>query len=110
MRTTVILLVFSLAFPAAGQVHQVPAAKLAEVDPSYDYDVAVVGGGPSGVAASIAAAREGAKTLLIEQYAFLGGMGTAASVNVFMDYKHAGGIFREMFRRVSEAGGMRGST
>lgn len=40
----------------------------------------MVGGGPAGCAAAIAAAREGARTLLIEQYGFLGGMGTAALV------------------------------
>ncbi len=43
-------------------------------------DVAVVGGGPAGCAAAIAAAREGATTVLIEQFGFLGGMATAALV------------------------------
>ena len=37
------------------------------------YDVVVCGGGPAGFIAAIAAAREGAKTALIEQYGFLGG-------------------------------------
>ena len=48
-----------------------------------DYDVAVLGGGPAGIAASVAAARHGAKTLLVEHYGFLGGMGTAAGVTNF---------------------------
>lgn len=43
-------------------------------------DVLVIGGGPAGSAAAIAAAREGARTLLVEQHGFLGGMGTAALV------------------------------
>ncbi len=43
-------------------------------------DVIVVGGGPAGCAAAIAAVREGAKTLLIEATGCLGGMGTAGLV------------------------------
>ena len=78
--------------------------------PTYDYDVVVLGGGPSGVAAAIAAARHGAGTLLIEQYAYLGGMGTSGGVNVFMQYRHTGGIFREVIRRCADKGGMKGST
>jgi pyruvate/2-oxoglutarate dehydrogenase complex dihydrolipoamide dehydrogenase (E3) component len=38
------------------------------------YDVVVVGGGTSGVAAAIAAARTGAKTLVIERVGALGGL------------------------------------
>jgi len=38
-----------------------------------EYDVVVVGSGPSGHAAAIAAARGGAKTLMIEQAGFIGG-------------------------------------
>ena len=44
------------------------------------YDVIVVGGGPAGVCAAIAAARQGAKTLIIEQNGFCGGMATAGMV------------------------------
>lgn len=40
-----------------------------------DYDVIVVGGGPSGCTAAAAAARTGAKTLLLEATGSLGGMG-----------------------------------
>ena len=36
------------------------------------YDVIVCGGGPAGIAAAVAAARNGAKTLLIEKNAFVG--------------------------------------
>jgi len=45
-----------------------------------DYDVLVVGGGPTGAAAAIAAGRDGARVLLVEQHGFLGGSGTAALV------------------------------
>lgn len=50
------------------------------------YDVLVAGGGLSGVAAAVAAAREGKQVILIEQYGFLGGMAASALVNPFMAY------------------------
>ena len=40
------------------------------------WEVIIVGGGPAGCTAAISAAREGAKTLLIEATGALGGMGT----------------------------------
>jgi hypothetical protein len=48
-----------------------------------EYDVAILGGGPAGLAAATSAAKNGAKVLLIERYGFLGGMGTAAGVTNF---------------------------
>jgi FAD dependent oxidoreductase len=47
------------------------------------FDVVVLGGGPAGIAAATSAARHGARTLLVERYGFLGGMGTAAGVTNF---------------------------
>ena len=41
------------------------------------YDVIVAGGGPAGIGAGIAAARRGAKTLIVEQFGCLGGMMTS---------------------------------
>jgi hypothetical protein len=48
-----------------------------------EYEVTVLGGGPAGIVAAAAAARAGRRTLLIERYGFLGGMGTAAGVTNF---------------------------
>jgi hypothetical protein len=47
------------------------------------YEVVVLGGGPAGIAAAAAAAACGRRTILIERYGFLGGMGTAAGVTNF---------------------------
>jgi len=44
------------------------------------WDVIVVGGGPAGCTAATSAAREGAKTLLVEATGCLGGMGTSGLV------------------------------
>src|SRR5689334_16790095 len=48
-----------------------------------EVDVAVLGGGPAGIAAAASAARHGARVMLVERYGFLGGMGTAAGVTNF---------------------------
>lgn len=56
-----------------------------------EFDVIVAGGGPSGIAAAIASAREGARTLLVERYGFLGGAGTAMMVNPWMSYRAGNG-------------------
>src|SRR3981189_3176937 len=63
-----------------------------------EYDVAVLGGGPAGIAAAVAAARAGRRTLLIERYGFLGGIGTAGGVTNFCGL-HAN-IHGEMHRVV----------
>lgn len=53
---------------------------------SFEADVVVVGGGPAGVNAALAAGRQGAKTVLIERYGFIGGMSTAALVYPWMTF------------------------
>src|SRR5580704_45000 len=63
-----------------------------------EYEVAVLGGGPAGIAAADAAARAGRRTLLVERYGFLGGMGTAAGVTNFCGL-HAN-VHGEMHRLV----------
>jgi FAD dependent oxidoreductase len=74
------------------------------------YDVIVVGGGPAGVIAAIAASRNGARTLLIERYGFVGGMATSALVTPISEFRvggqqHIGGIPLELMRRAAELGG-----
>ncbi|AOM81751.1 FAD-dependent oxidoreductase [Salisediminibacterium beveridgei] len=77
------------------------------------YDVVVAGGGPSGIMAAVAAAREGAKTLLIERYGFLGGMATNALVGPLQTF-HAGenqiafGLAEEAIQRLKKIGGTPG--
>ena len=74
------------------------------------YDVVVCGGGPAGFIAAIAAARSGARTALVEQYGFLGGMATAGivaplSVFTYNGQKVIGGIPWEFCERLQEMGG-----
>lgn len=53
---------------------------------TYKAQVVVAGGGPVGVSAAIAAARNGADVLLIEQYGCLGGMSTVGGVAPWMTF------------------------
>ncbi|MGD9162238.1 MAG: FAD-dependent oxidoreductase [Desulfobacteraceae bacterium] len=52
------------------------------VDVVRECDVVVVGGGPGGIGSAIAAARNGADTVLIERYGHLGGMSTGGLVTI----------------------------
>ncbi len=76
----------------------------------HEVDVFVAGGGPAGVAAAIAAARQGARVLLAERNACLGGMGTAGRLPLFMPFTDgvnmlAGGVGAEVQSRLEESGG-----
>jgi hypothetical protein len=51
-----------------------------------DTDVLVVGGGPAGLGAAVAAADAGARVVLAERYGFLGGNATAALVMPLMSF------------------------
>jgi len=49
-----------------------------EIPVVRDADAVIVGGGPAGLAAAICAARNGARTVLIERFGYLGGTATAS--------------------------------
>lgn len=75
-----------------------------------EYDVVVCGGGPAGFIAAVAAARNGAKTALVERYGFLGGAATASLVNPISTFKRdgkkvIGGIPWEFVERLAALGG-----
>ncbi len=80
-----------------------------------DFDVVIIGGGPAGLAASYSAAKHGAKTLLVERYGFLGGMGTAGGVTNFAGLygRRKGemtqivhGMVDELLERIDALGGL----
>ena len=75
-----------------------------------EYDVVVCGGGPAGFIAAIAAARNGARTALVERYGFLGGMATMGYVNpvsvfTYNDSQVVGGIPWEFVQKLENIGG-----
>jgi len=75
--------------------------------------VLVVGGGNAGCAAALAAARTGARTMLVERYGFLGGTATAAMVGPWMTFhsgsdRIVGGIAQEIVERLIALGGSPG--
>jgi len=77
--------------------------------PYGSFDVVVAGGGTAGAVAAIAAARNGVKTLVVEQFGFLGGSGSAALVIPMMPNHVEGkplvrGISQEIQSRLLELG------
>ncbi|MCC6472036.1 MAG: FAD-dependent oxidoreductase [Alphaproteobacteria bacterium] len=81
--------------PAGGQVPVVAHA-----------DVLVIGGGPAGTSAAIAAARNGAKVTLVERYPYLGGLASGGMVLVLDDMTNGSeitvkGICQEFIDRMA---------
>ena len=75
----------------------------------HETQVLVVGGGPGGLAAALAAARAGARSTLVERYGCFGGVITQVGVDTLAWYRHertveAGGIGLEFERRAAEMG------
>ena len=67
-----------------------------------DYDVAVVGGGSAGVAAAVASARCGARTLLLERAGCLGGASTSRNVVTYCGLYTLGKSPRQAVAGVAE--------
>ena len=63
-------------------------------------DVIVVGGGPAGVCAAIAAARTGAKTVLLERGGCLGGIWTSGFLGWIIDYANKSGLLKEIIAKL----------
>ncbi len=77
-----------------------------KLETRYEVDVLVVGGGASGVAAAVAAARMGKRVLLVETYGCFGGVGTSGMVPSFAPFSDgerilAAGIGAEIRSNVS---------
>ncbi len=86
-----------------------------EIPVKYDVDVCIIGGGPTGVAAAIAAARQGASVFVIEAQGCFGGAGTSGLVTAFTAFTDGvnfmcGGIGREVYDHTLAAspGGLNG--
>ena len=69
------------------------------------YDIIVAGGGMSGVAAAVAAGRQGKRVLLVEQSGMLGGLGTSGLMTMVMtSRKWFYGIGREILETLRDRG------
>ena len=79
-----------------------------------DCDVLASGGGMAGTVAAIAAARQGARTVLFERHGFLGGAATAGAVGQFVGWETSAGrrviagIAEEIVGRLEAMGGSAG--
>ncbi len=90
--------------------YEMPGSKIPVI---AEKDVLVLGGGPAGVAAAVAAARNGADVGLVERYPYLGGMATGGLVIVLMRFDASKqqiyfGIPWEAVTRLKKLGGAYG--
>lgn len=72
-----------------------------------EYDVIVAGGGPAGVAAAVSAAREGAKTALVERNGILGGMLTSGHVQPILGRAEGRTMYNEVVELLSKGHNVR---
>jgi hypothetical protein len=84
------------------KTYREPAKTLPVLD---EADVLVLGGGPGGVGAAVAAARNGARTILIERFGSFGGTWTAGILSAVMPFPFVRGIFLEVVEGLEQRGG-----
>jgi hypothetical protein len=91
---------------------RVPAA---DVPVAGEFDVVVIGGGPAGLMAAVAASRAGRSTLLVERYGFLGGASTMGGLSRYCgmlarvhgeDRQVIHGYADELLERIDAMGGL----
>lgn len=68
-----------------------------------EYDVAVIGGGPAGICASVSASRMGVRTLLVERHGVLGGNLTTGYVCPILGRVSEGTMFDEINALLSKS-------
>ncbi len=100
----------------SGDYYEEPPKKL----PIRKFDVVVAGGGTAGVVAAVAAARQGAKTMLVERKGYTGGTATEGGTGIHSFYnlwkafpgvekrKVVRGIPEEIIERLAKVGGTTG--
>ena len=76
-----------------------------EISVIGEYDVVVVGGGMAGVGAAVAAGKQGAKVMLVENTSALGGIATMGIVNIPLDF--VCGVGAEFFDEMNKINGLR---
>ncbi len=103
---SIISAIFILARPIVKTTKDWASDDLEQIDVENEYDVIVVGTEPEGIAAAVASARSGAKTLLLGKEDTLGGLFTLGMLNsIDMNRNDSGelltrGIFQEFYQKI----------
>ena len=91
-----------LVAKARDEIENAPGKKQAAIPTQHD--VVVIGASPAGIAAAVAARREGRSVVLVEELSRVGGMYTAGGMGLadcfFMDRRMIDGLFEEIHGRI----------